>query len=104
MEDILEAFKPLSQLHSTLQHLQTKLDGTVNLSWTDDELPQSLLAVFVVYGLLKHSLDEPGLSRDTLQEHSKGFLTNKQLENVLSFLISEGHIHKTVDGEHFKTV
>merc|ERR1711972_162760 len=57
----------------------------------------------LVYGLIRQSMDEAGIDRDTIFNQAKKSMTKNEMDNALDFLSSEGHIYSTIDEDHFKT-
>lgn len=57
----------------------------------------------MVYALIRQSMDEAGIDRDTIFNQAKKSMSKTEMDNSLDFLSSEGHIYSTIDEDHFKT-
>lgn len=56
-----------------------------------------------VYGMIRQSMDETGLDRDSIFNQLRMKMSKVEMDNALDFLSSEGHIYSTIDEDHFKT-
>lgn len=57
----------------------------------------------MVFKILQQCQDDQGVSRDTVHQQLSGKISQMQINQVLDFLSSEGHIYTTIDDDHFKT-
>jgi len=57
----------------------------------------------LVYGLIKGSMEEQGLNKDSIMNQCQGKLKKNEMEAALEFLSNEGHIYSTIDEDHFKS-
>lgn len=56
-----------------------------------------------VYAMIKSSMEEQGLDKDSILNQCRGKLNKGEMESALEFLSNEGHIYSTIDEDHFKT-
>lgn len=56
-----------------------------------------------VYQVIHQCIDEAGVARDAIYASLKGNVNRPQVDDVLDFLSSEGHIYSTIDDDHFKS-
>lgn len=57
----------------------------------------------LVYGIIKGSMEEQGVNRDTVNMQVKSKMSKQEMDSALDFLSGEGHIYSTIDEDHFKT-
>ncbi|KAK4288737.1 hypothetical protein Pmani_038252 [Petrolisthes manimaculis] len=57
----------------------------------------------MVYQVIHQCPDEAGVSRNAIHGNLTGKISQKQIDEVLDFLSSEGHIYTTIDDDHFKS-
>jgi len=108
--------------HLKLRQLQQKINGQIGAS--DGSLSNSMMGgglgvqgvavsssaqsfgnknYDLVYGMIKQSMDESGLDRDSIFNQLRMKMSKVEMDNSLDFLSSEGHIYSTIDEDHFKT-
>jgi len=111
--------------HLKLRQLQQAVNGQIGMS--DGSMSQSMMGGALgvqgggsyvssssnqtfgnknqdlVYGLIRQSMDEAGIDRDTIFNQAKKTMSKNEMDNALDFLSSEGHIYSTIDEDHFKT-
>lgn len=56
-----------------------------------------------VYEVIHQCPDEAGVARDVIYATFKGRFNHSEINQVLDFLSSEGHIYSTIDDDHFKS-
>lgn len=57
----------------------------------------------MVFTVIRQSGDEAGVNREVIYQQLLGKVNQMQINQVLDFLSSEGHIYSTIDEDHFKT-
>ena len=109
--------------HLKLRQLQQKINGQIGIS--DNTLSNSMMGgglgvqggivnsssnqsfgnknYDLVYGMIRQSMDETGLYRDSIFNQLRMKMSKVEMDNALDFLSSEGHIYSTIDEDHFKT-
>jgi len=109
--------------HLKLRQLQQKINGQIGIS--DNTLSNSMMGgglgvqggivnsssnqsfgnknYDLVYGMIRQSMDETGLDRDSIFNQLRMKMSKVEMDNALDFLSSEGHIYSTIDEDHFKT-
>ena len=56
----------------------------------------------LVYGMIGQSMDEAGLKKEVIFNHVQTRMSIDELDNVIDFLSSEGHIYSTTDDDRYK--
>jgi hypothetical protein len=109
--------------HLKLRQLQQKIIGQIGAS--DGSLSNSMLGGGLgiqgaavsssagqsfgnknydqVYGMIRQSMDEAGLDRDSIFNKLRMKMSKVEMDNALDFLSSEGDIYSTIDEDYFKT-
>jgi len=109
--------------HLKIRQLQQKINGQIGMS--DNTLSNSMMGgglgvqggmannssnqsfgnknYDLVYGMIRQSMDETGLNRDSIFNQLRMKMSKVEMDNALDFLSSEGHIYSTIDEDHFKT-
>ena len=75
--------------------IQGDASGEGDISFSDENL-------YIVVNLIEQDMTEIGIDRDTIFNQVKNRMSNVEMEDVLDFLSSEGHIYSTIEDDHFK--
>jgi len=100
------------EVENTLEYLSN--EGHIYTTINDDHFKETVLKYSIysdsfeynnchhVYGMIKHSVEEDGLSKDAIFNQVQEKMSQVEVENILEYLSSEGHIYSTINEDHFK--